>query len=169
MASEGLRYDEGKERWDLLPYDALFALVQVYTHGATKYAPRNWERGMSYGRVVGSLWRHFYKRFVLGERLDKESGLPHLSHFAWNAVALLTYDLRGIGTDDITLSKVGMDSRPQKPPQENDRSGSGPAIGVRGGSVEGSIDWRSYSASLCKYTLHPHPGPCFSELGPVEC
>ena len=35
------RYDAGKVRWDLLPYDMLEKVAEVFTHGASKYADNN--------------------------------------------------------------------------------------------------------------------------------
>lgn len=96
----GLRYDDGKIRMELLPFDALRSVAEVLTVGAKKYAPRNWERGMLWSKCVGCLMRHLVSR-MMGERLDKESGLPHLAHVAVNALFLLTYELRGAGTDDL--------------------------------------------------------------------
>lgn len=98
----GLRFDAGKNRLDLLPFDALTELGMVYTMGAQKYAPRNWELGMPWSKVLGPMLRHLFTRIVTGERLDPESGRSHLAHVAWNALALLTYELRGLGEDDIT-------------------------------------------------------------------
>lgn len=93
------RYDNGKPRYDLLPADGLDELVKVYTYGAQKYADRNWEKGMSWSRCFASLMRHSWK-FWRGEDIDEESGLPHTAMIAWNAMTLLTYQLRKIGTDD---------------------------------------------------------------------
>jgi hypothetical protein len=86
----GLRYDDGKQRFDLIPVQLLEQLAAVYTYGASKYADWNWARGMKWSRIVGSMFRHFVK-FMQGERLDKESGLPHLAHMFWNAGTLLFY------------------------------------------------------------------------------
>ncbi len=94
-----LRYDADKPRWELLPPDALNALVQVYTVGAKKYADRNWERGMSFSRCFGSLMRHSWKWWS-GEEWDEETKCHHLAHAAWNALALLAYVLRKVGIDD---------------------------------------------------------------------
>ena len=104
MEEVGLRYNEGKPRVDLLPPDALLALGEVYEVGAKKYAERNWEKGMSWQTVLGCLLRHTFK-FMLGEDRDEESGLLHSQHIAWNALALLTYQLRNIGIDDRTINK----------------------------------------------------------------
>lgn len=101
----GLRFNDSKDRWDLLPWDALEVLVKIYTKGAVKYAPRNWERGMSWSKMVSSMMRHFVRRVVYREVIDPETGEPHFGHMAWNAIGLLTYDLRSIGEDDITMER----------------------------------------------------------------
>lgn len=95
----GLRYDEGKSRVDLIPSDALMVLGEVYAAGAKKYAPRNWERGMPWSKVLGPLLRHLYK-WMSGAKIDEETGQLHIAMVVWNAMALLTYELRAIGTDD---------------------------------------------------------------------
>ena len=98
-AERGLRYNADKLRYDLVPPDAMEALVRVFTFGAKKYAPRNWEKGMPWMECDASLRRHL-AAWEMGERLDPESGELHLAHVAWNALALLTFELRGIGEDD---------------------------------------------------------------------
>lgn len=95
----GKRFDAGKLRYDLVPPDGLEEVVAVYTNGAEKYAARNWEKGMSWGRVFGSMMRHSWK-FWRGEDVDKESGRHHMAHAAWNAITLLVYSMRKVGTDD---------------------------------------------------------------------
>lgn len=86
----GLRYDEGKLRFDLVPPRPYVELVKVYTMGATKYIPRNWEKGMKWSRVIAAMFRHIYK-FLLGEVYDKESGLHHMAHVAFGCFALMEY------------------------------------------------------------------------------
>jgi|GEM_PF-1523571 len=95
----GLRYDDGKARYDLIPPEALEALAHHYRLGAAKYADRNWERGMKWGRCFGSLMRHCWA-FWRGETHDKETGSHHMIAAAWNCIALFTYDERKIGEDD---------------------------------------------------------------------
>jgi hypothetical protein len=68
--------------------------------GAIKYAPRNWELGLSYMEgTVASLKRHL-NRWELGEEFDEESGLHHTKHILWNAMALAVMLHRGVGVDD---------------------------------------------------------------------
>lgn len=86
----GKTYDAGKLRFDLIPPEWETALAQVMTAGAQKYADRNWEKGLSWSRRYGSLRRHT-NAFWAGEDFDPETGLPHLAHIAWNALALLTF------------------------------------------------------------------------------
>ena len=102
MSNEGKRYDAGKLRLDLIPPEATLYLARVLTLGAQKYEARNWELGMDWSRCLGSLKRHLLK-WELGQTVDDESGEPHLAHVMWNAMALLVYETRGVGRDDIPL------------------------------------------------------------------
>jgi len=93
---KGLRFNEGKPEWHLLPYDALKEVIKVYMYGAyTKYSPRNWEYGMNYSTVYNCLMRHLTKWWQR-DPLDTESRLSHLLHAAFNILALITYEIRGL-------------------------------------------------------------------------
>ena len=98
-----MRYDGDKTDWSLLPTDGLRALADHYTRGAKKYAARNWELGMSYSRCYNSLQRHL-SAWWEGEDwdVDDKTGARalHLVAVVWNAMALLVYTMRGVGTDD---------------------------------------------------------------------
>ncbi len=95
----GVKYDAGKERVDLMPPEFIFAVSDILTYGAIKYEDRNWEKGMKWGRVFAALMRHLWKWWG-GERLDAESGKPHLHHAACGLSFLIAYESRGIGEDD---------------------------------------------------------------------
>ncbi len=103
MADEALRYDNDKTDWNLLPWDGLSELAHHYQRGAKKYAPRNWEKGMAYSRCFNSLQRHLLA-WHGGEDydVDQQTGWKclHLVAVVWNAMALLVYTIRGVGTDD---------------------------------------------------------------------
>jgi hypothetical protein len=106
----GLRYDQGKNRLDLLPPEWEWALGQVLTAGAQKYAERNWEQGMKHSKMIGCMKRHLAK-FLSGEEYDHEidpatgedkgTQCHHLALVAWNALALMSYRLRKIGENDL--------------------------------------------------------------------
>lgn len=98
-ATEGRKDDGGKARTDLLPFDALDAVAQVLTYGANKYAARNWERGMAWGRLLGAALRHLFE-WARGNDFDPESKLPHLAHASCCCLMLLSLTLRGVGADD---------------------------------------------------------------------
>ncbi|MDD5395276.1 MAG: DUF5664 domain-containing protein [Thiothrix sp.] len=101
----GFRNDDGKTRWDLLPPDAMEYVARALTHGLTEYPERNWERGMSWTRVFGSLMRHSWAWFR-GEDIDAKSGLPHMALAATNCLFLLTYHLRNVGDDNRVKANV---------------------------------------------------------------
>ena len=88
----GKRLNEGKLRWDLMPYLAMCEVVKVFTLGANKYDPWNWYRGMNYSVSFASGTRHRIG-WWMGEDLDKESGLNHLSHSIANDMINLTFAL----------------------------------------------------------------------------
>lgn len=98
----GMRFNTGKTRFDLIPQSWIRSLAQILTVGAAKYEPRNWEKGLSYSETLGSLHRHL-NSWLSGERYDKETKCHHLGHVAWNALALMTMELRGIGKDDLPV------------------------------------------------------------------
>jgi hypothetical protein len=107
--TEGRKDDGGKARMELIPPEVVFALSTILTFGAVKYSERNWEKGMSWGRVFGACMRHLWawwggkgpttKSFLFGE-LDDETGFSHLWHAACCVAFLVAYEERQIGIDD---------------------------------------------------------------------
>lgn len=94
-SSVGVKFDHGKTRYDLFTQEALDQIGQVLTYGATKYAARNWEKGIPYGRVFAAIMRHMWAWWG-GEKNDPDTGLNHLAHAGCNIVFLLTYEKRGM-------------------------------------------------------------------------
>lgn len=145
--SVGVKYDNGKVRWELFPSDGvpkpgsgvfpwphtdilakletwflrcphssigsivLTALTvagfpeqqyhggsevvtRVLMFGAKKYADRNWEKGIKFSRLFASAKRHLIAN-ARGEKLDPESGLPHIAHAACNIVMISAFVARG--------------------------------------------------------------------------
>lgn len=83
----GLKYDQDKIRWDLLPFDSLDEVAKVLTFGAKKYKPNSWQ-GVEEERYKAALGRH-YSAYMQGEELDSDSNLPHIVHLACNALFLI--------------------------------------------------------------------------------
>lgn len=98
-AEEGRKDDAEKVRLELIPPEAIFALGDILTFGAGKYAPRNWERGMSWGRVFAALMRHLWSWWARADA-DPETGRSHLWHALCCLVFLIAYESRSTGTDD---------------------------------------------------------------------
>lgn len=107
--NSGVKFDTGKPRFDLLPPEALEAVAEVFALGAQKYSPRNWERGMSWGRVFAAMMRHAWA-FWRGEEHDPQDGQHHLDSVIWCAMVLRTYVERRVGIDD----RFGDEGAPQK-------------------------------------------------------
>jgi dATP/dGTP diphosphohydrolase len=87
----GVKFDQLKLRWDLLPIRALIEVVKVYTLGCLKYADRNWEKGLSWCRMFAALQRHAWAWF-LGQISDSKDGQKHMASVAWIALGLLEFE-----------------------------------------------------------------------------
>lgn len=99
LQTEGIKFDQDKLRYDLIPGNALDELAKVYTFGAKKYADRNWEKGMAWSRIFGAIMRHAWAWFR-GQTHDPETGLNHMVHAAWGCLALVEYSITNKGQDD---------------------------------------------------------------------
>lgn len=87
---KGLRFNEGKLKYDLIHPIAEKGLVEVLTKGSIKYAPRNWEKGMEWSKIISSLKRHL-AAIENGEDYDEETNLLHADHLQCNAHFLSAY------------------------------------------------------------------------------
>ncbi|MCC6178832.1 MAG: dATP/dGTP diphosphohydrolase domain-containing protein [Phycisphaerales bacterium] len=99
---EAVKQDTDKARWDLVPFDAMDEVAQVFTYGARKYSDRNWELGMAWGRLLAAALRHL-TAWARGEDRDPESGHRHLAHAGCCVLMLLGLTMRAKGTDDRRL------------------------------------------------------------------
>lgn len=92
--------DAGKLRFDLIPPEGLEEVARAYTHGASHPdGARRWEQGGSWLRLFAAAMRHAWK-WRRGEDYDAESGLHHMASVAFYALALITYDKRGLSRGD---------------------------------------------------------------------
>jgi len=91
----GQKQDAGKPRFSLLPAPALWAVVRVLEHGATKYEPDGWRYVPdARTRYFNAAHRHL-AAWWSGEPNDVGpwgSGLPHLAHAVCCLLFLLTVD-----------------------------------------------------------------------------
>lgn len=99
LSEQGLRFNEGKLRWALVPQSSLSPMVRVLEFGAQKYDAHNWKKGLPYTQVCESLKRHL-DAFMEGEDNDPESGISHIGHIMCNAMFLSWYQQNRPEFDD---------------------------------------------------------------------
>ena len=102
----GTKKDEGKARWDLLPLEVVGAVAEILTNGAKKYAPRNWEKGIAYGRVFAGVMRHLYEwwtsKLTGGDGINHADGKnSHLDHAITGLMFLSAYEKRGFNGSEL--------------------------------------------------------------------
>lgn len=77
---KGIKLDNGKLRWDLLPINEVEEIVKVLTFGAKKYGENNWHKvENANNRYYAAALRHIIE-YRKGNLLDDETKLSHLSH-----------------------------------------------------------------------------------------
>lgn len=77
--SVGMKFDNGKLDWTLVPFDGLDPVVRVLDFGAKKYSRDNWRHVTPAWRYFQAAFRHMVE-YVLGRRVDPESGESPLAH-----------------------------------------------------------------------------------------
>lgn len=100
--TEPVKYDDDKLRFDLIPVLPLEEVALVYTIGARKYADRNWEKGLKWGRIFSAMMRHAWA-WWRGEIRDPQDGQHHLASVVWCAMALMEYENTHRELDDRTF------------------------------------------------------------------
>lgn len=95
--NKGKKYDTGKNRMGLMCENfsrALWEVAKVSTFGSQKYGDNTWQKlSNPKKRYMDALCRHLFQH-LQGEKVDSESGLLHLQHMCWNALALLEFELK---------------------------------------------------------------------------
>jgi Domain of unknown function (DUF5664) len=83
-----------KPRFSLLPMDALYAVAEVLTFGAVKYADDSWKRApFTKADYLDAMGRHWAK-IAAGELRDAETGYLHAAHLACNAIFYLWHQMK---------------------------------------------------------------------------
>ena len=88
--SKGLKFDSGKLRYDLVPFEVIDEYVRCFNYGALKYEANSWKDLSDFeNRYSAALGRH-YSDFRKGQIInEKDGGLYTLAQIMWNAGALL--------------------------------------------------------------------------------
>ena len=101
IGTGAIKYDGGKPAvfQGVISYfpRALWAVAEISTFGAQKYAWRGWQDVKDgYNRYQDAKFRHALKS-AMGEVIDPDSKLDHLAHEAWGSLAALELYLRENG------------------------------------------------------------------------
>lgn len=127
----GAKLDAGKVRAALLK-DFALALVEVgkvSTYGAQKYSVGGWQHADDgIARYDDAKWRH-----MLAERHeshDRDTGLRHAAHEAWNALARLELLLRADtpSTTDEVRHPGAADAEPQHSARSHPAAGKASSV-----------------------------------------
>jgi hypothetical protein len=117
----GLRFNAFKLGMSLIPFEWRIELARVFTLGSLKYKKNNWLGGMDWSVPMDCAERH-YTKWAAGETVDPDTGCHHLALAAWNLLSLMTFEMRGLGTDDRVPHGLAFD--------ENFNWTSGPAASM---------------------------------------
>lgn len=75
--------EEGKGRFDLLPYEPLKRWAQLLERGAQKYGERNWQKGIPLRRFLSSASRH------LNQLIDGQEDEDHAAAVLFNVAGFM--------------------------------------------------------------------------------
>ena len=98
---KGVKFDDEKPQWGLLPFKQVEQVVDVLTFGAKKYSPDNWKKvPEAERRYFDAMMRHI-AHYKYDSKLDDETGKSHLAHAICCALFLMGFDDgEGIKLDD---------------------------------------------------------------------
>jgi hypothetical protein len=87
---------------------ALLEVAKVAGFGADKYERYNFLRGYNWSLSFDAMQRHALA-YWSGEDTDPESGVSHMAHVAWHALAMIAFAQRQVGTDDRPKAQPARD------------------------------------------------------------
>lgn len=101
MDKYALKHDKLKPRTDLIDPEFILSIAEVLRLGAIKYKENSWKQvDDALNRYYGAAMRHLLQ-WRKGEKLDKETGLSHLTHAACNLMFIMYLERNGEnGTDN---------------------------------------------------------------------
>jgi len=90
--NDGVKFDDSKIRWGLLPWAEIQDILEILEFGAKKYEEDNWKKvNNADDRYFNAAMRHFIS-WKKGEKADPETGKSHLAHLACNILFLMYHD-----------------------------------------------------------------------------
>jgi hypothetical protein len=118
LNTPGVKDDQEKLMYNLIPTSTLQGLAEVLTMGAKKYTPNGWKTvPNATERYYSALFRHLLA-WRNGEKVDPESNLHHLKHALINIAFILDLDLSAGKIDCLNQDCALQDALPLR----NDRT-----------------------------------------------
>jgi hypothetical protein len=102
---KGIKHDEDKLRWDLLPLEPIEDAIRVLMFGAKNYGKDNWKLIETY-RWYNAIRRH-NSAWKKGQIYDEETGLPHMAHIIANAIFIHYQDQNEKEKEKELKMKIG--------------------------------------------------------------
>jgi len=99
--SDGMKFDDTKPDYSLVPFGALDEVVKVLTYGAKKYDRFNWEKIEAH-RYQAAAMRHI-SAYMQGEKFDPETGINHMAHAICSLMFLVEFDKKDSKKDQIDV------------------------------------------------------------------
>lgn len=91
--TQGIKHDEGKPDWSLVPLSFIRPLIAVFAWGERTYGYENWKKDFDneQRRFIASIKRHLEEVEENGPLAtnEKDGGVYHAAQIAWNALRLL--------------------------------------------------------------------------------
>ena len=105
------KYDQGKEKYTMIPQLALKQVARVFTHGADKYGDFNYSKQCDVLRYIDAMQRHT-NQYLTGEDMDESTEAVEEEYEIDEAALEEDEELEevdkssGIGKGDNKLSEV---------------------------------------------------------------
>ena len=93
MSQKGIKFDDFKDDWTLLPYQPMIEVIKVLMCGACKYFRDNWQN-VAKDRYKKALMRHASAYTLKNEIVDSDYNLHHLAHLICCALFLIWFDIQ---------------------------------------------------------------------------
>jgi len=87
------------QQFNLIPWEELANVAELYARGAAKYSAHNWRKGYAWSLSFDSLIRHAMA-FWGGEELDPETECMHLASVVFHCFALMYFGKHHAELDD---------------------------------------------------------------------
>lgn len=137
----GIKHDQGKTQWTVLPFKAIDAIAQVLMFGSKKYDRDNWKK-VEGERYLDAAFRHL-TAWNNGEVDDQDSGMSHLWHAGASVVFAIQHEIMGNLVPYVNRIEPEIDLAEEWEKRFGDKA-EATSITISGDEVEVADDWDDY-------------------------